>query len=310
MSKFHFRVLAVANWLLALCFGIACAAYYERYSLFRDGTAVQATVTELVPQAEDVWVAITFEDGGKEQRRSMRLPDAAGLEPGSTVEVLLHANNGEARLASTLSDELPTIPMVAGLVLSIALGVYLWMVPTRQARRRAARTSPLDVLVDAAARTRNVAVGVGTFLLLAGAGFAIVPFFDRESGLGAAIFLWVLAALTLGLAVMSFARAIALRDPRRNEVPDLILHRPGEIAWFYVSKVTSENVEASEALSVEIWKADGKKTMLTLVREDLDGVLGEIASRAPHAQHGYDREIERLYREHPGRWRPGTSVCA
>ncbi|MFO0553302.1 MAG: hypothetical protein U0271_33270 [Polyangiaceae bacterium] len=306
MSKFQFRVLAFCVWLVALCFGIATLALWETYSMFRDGPRVRATVTEVrATRDKDPWVKATLERDGKPETISLRTP---GLKPavGDTLELALHERNGEPRLASAIGEERPSIGLVLGFALSIALGVWLWIQPTRAERRRRMRTSVLDALVDAAARTRNVAAGVGVFMVLAAAAFAIVPFFDRSAGLGGSIFLWVLAAITLAVGLLGLRRAIALRDPKNNELLDLILNRPEEIAWVYVLRVTSEGIDASESLSAQICGADGKTRPLTLVREDLDAVLAEIARRAPHAQQGYSRELEKLYREAPARWRPTT----
>lgn len=305
MSSFQFRILAVCVWAVALCLGIAFAAGYEGYANFRDGQRAHATVTEIRRQKEGAWVGFTLQ-GNVETRlppaSGVRVANAKGLEPGATIELLLHARNETPILASELSKERPSFLLPTGFVASIALGVYLWLQPRLAARRRAQRTSPLDALVEAAARTRNVSIGIGIFFSIAGAGLAAVPFVDSSAGLGGSIFIWVLGALSLGLGVLSFRRAIGLRDPRNNAVLDLILHRPQEIAWFYLEQVTSG--AGGEALSAVIWTARNERHHLTLVREDLDAVFSEIDCRAPHAKRGYDRETERLYREQPDRWKP------
>jgi hypothetical protein len=305
VSTLQFRIFAACLWAVALCFGIALAAGYETYGYFRDGARARATVTEIRPQSDWTWLGITLADDVETRRpppKGLRVEDAKGLEPGDTIELLLHERNEQPILASELSKERPSFLLIVGLLGSIALGVYLWMQPTLAARRRAQRKSPLDALVEAAARTRNVSIGVGIFFVVAAAGFVVVPFFDRSAGLGGSIFIWVLGAVSAGLGFYSLRRAIALRDPRNNAVLDLILRRPHEIAWFYLEQVTSDG--GGEALSAVIWTADKQRHHLTLVREDLDAVFAEIDCRAPHAKRGYDKETERLYHEQPDRWQP------
>jgi hypothetical protein len=301
MSKFQFRALAVCYWLVALCFGIAGAAALETYFLFRGGPRVEATVTRVEPRPSHWPVTVSYVLDGKPQETELNL---TGVAPGDVLTLALHENNHEEILERDLGSKLPSIWVIVGLVLSIALGVFLWRLPTRQAKRRAKRTSVREVLVDAAARTRNMSIGLGIFLVLTGALFAIVPYFDREGGVGAVIFIELLAALTVGLGGMLLVRAYRLRDPSNNPILDLIERRPDEIAWFHVLQVTSEGIQATESLNVQIWQSNGKVVGLALVRDDLDVVMAELARRAPHAQVGYDRAIEKLYKERPDRWRP------
>jgi len=179
--------------------------------------------------------------------------------------------------------------------------VLVWRIPRRAARRRAARRDPLDAVIDAVARTRNHSLGGGLFLLVAAAGFAVIPLLDREAGTGATVFIEVLAGLSLVLGVALLRRAHRLRDPRHNHLVALIVERPADLAWFYVHQLRSKG---GINYSIHLWTSDGKRAVLTLVEEDVDAVMAEIGRRAPHARCGYDRESQRLYRERPDRWRP------
>jgi hypothetical protein len=304
MSSFQWKALAVCAWLVALCFGIAGAAGYETYTLYRDGQRVSATVDKVAPP----WLSVEYDyrdwrGDVQHQKSRLRVADA-GVAPGARIALLLHRNNYEPIVAGDLSSELPSPWIVLGFLVSIAGGVPLWRVPRRHARRRAARTSAWDAVIEAAARTRNMSTGLGIFMLVAGVAFALVPLADPGSGVTAEVVIWVLAVVTLGLGGFLLRRAIRMRDPASNEVVDLLANHPRELAWFYVHQVTTEGIRASEALSVVLRTAAGKRLTLTLVRPDLDDVLAEIARRAPHAQQGYAPELERLYKEQPDRWRP------
>lgn len=306
MSSFQWKVLAVCAWLVALCFAIAGAAGYETYSLYRDGQRVTATVDEVGRRFATV--EYDYKDWRGEvqhQKTNVRAPDPKP-SPGARVDLLLHERNYSPILADHLSSELPSVWILLGFLVTVAGGIQLWRIPGRAARRRAARTSAWDAVLDAAARTRNMSTGLGIFLVVTGAAFALVPFVDREGGTGTSVFIWVLAALTLGLGAVLLRRAIRMRDPASNEIVDLLANHPEDLAWFYVHQVTAKGIQATETLSVVLRTASGKHLTLSLVRPDLDDVLAEIARRAPHAQQGYDRELERLYKEQPDRWRPAA----
>jgi hypothetical protein len=293
MSKIQFRALAVCCWLVAVCCAIATLAMYETYTMFRDGPRVTATVVEV---RGGNTLEIEYVAPGEDEPTTSWVKAGEKLAAGARVDVHLHDRNYQPILASRLSTERPSLLLPLGFVLAVVLGILLWVAPRRAAARRAARTSPLDAIVDAAARTRNVSLGTGIFMVLAGAGMAVVPFFDTESSIGLSVGVWVIAALSVGFGAFVLRRAYLLRDPRNNEIVDLIERRPQEIAWYYVTEITTNNIKASATLVLEIWLTTGKLVSVSLVREDVDAVMGELARRAPDAKAGFDAELRRQYR--------------
>ena len=293
MSKFHFRLLAIGAWLVAVCCAIATLALYEGYTMYRDGPRVTAHVVE----ARGGKLQIEYTAPRDDRPRTSWVDADEPLAAGTRVDVHLHDRNHHPMLASRIASERPSVFLPIGFVLAVALGVMLWLAPRRAARRRAARTSPLDAIVDAAARTRNTSLGTGLFIVLAGAGMALVPFFDTESGDNLRIAVLVIAALSVGFGAFLLRRAYQLRDPRNNEIVDLVERRPHEIAWYYVTEITTNNIRAAASLVLEIWLTNGKSVTVSLVREDVDAVMGELARRAPDAKVGFDAELRRQYRE-------------
>ncbi|MBS1122735.1 MAG: hypothetical protein H6Q90_4963 [Deltaproteobacteria bacterium] len=299
-------MLAVALWLVTLACGIAFAAIYDNYTLFRDGGRATATVVKAEPPRRDgtLWVTTHYRDGDRDQKWSF--PVTAGdprAQLGATVELALHRNNGSAKLVSAIEAERPSWWVAVVGAAALVLGVWTWRVPRRAAVRRAARRDPLEAVVDAAALSRNLSLFAGVFMVLAGAGMAVIPWVDRDAKLGATIFLEILAALSIGFGVMALVRAYRLRNPRRNELFALIVEHPQDIAWCYVHELRSR-AGAKLAYQAHVWKADGKLAFLAMAHEDVDVVMAEIARRAPHARFGHDEEIKRQYKEQPTRWRP------
>jgi hypothetical protein len=306
VSTFQIRLVAVACWLLAIALAIPFLALYEGYSMFRDGPRVTGTVTESRALGRGRKAAtVTYRDPERDRDETMHRSvgaDDPRFADGAKVELALHERNGQPMLAASVDDERPTFLLILGAIAMIPLGVWVWMAPGRARRRRAAFTSPLDPIVDAARRTRNLSIALTAFLGAAAPFFAIIPLLDPDATTGALVFIEVLAAITLALAVFMGRRAYRMRDPRHNELLDLIERRPHEIAWMYVHEVRVQY--AGKTLSAHIWKTNGKLIAFSLVKEDAETIMAELTRRAPHAARGYDVQTEKLYKQDPTRWQP------
>jgi hypothetical protein len=296
MSTWQLRLLAVACWLVAIALTIPFLALYETYSLYRDGDRVTATVEKLEPRRSTAIATLRYQVGGRDDSAWLRvgLNDPA-YAVGAKVDLALHANNGHAILASKVEDEKPTWLLLAGAAPMIALGVWIWLAPRRARKRRAGWKDALDPIVDGITRSRNMMIGLVGFLVLAGPAIAIVPSFDEEATAGALWALRGLGAVSLALAVFLAFHAYKLRDPRKNHIVELLTQRPHEIAWFYVEEVRVRY--GGKTRTVRLWKTDGKQVAISLVAEDMDAILAEIARRAPHAAQGFTPENQRLYEQ-------------
>lgn len=278
MSSQHFRALAVAAWLLAICFLLPTAAAYEDYTLFRDGTRVHATVVEAQVRGQRHVAATLRWDDTDWRVYTSGTPSQFAV--GRTVDVLLHDNNREPILARDLDEQLPSPWLVVAALASIGVGVFLWRVPSRAAARRARRIDAMEAIVEAAARTRNTCLGYGLGLAPAAALVAILPRLS-SAGPGAVIFLELLAAVTLACAAYLLVRAWRLRDPRSNPIVELVLARPQDLASYEVQEV---KVKGFSTLSLRLRERDGTQAQLAIVQEDVDVVIGELARRAPDAR--------------------------
>jgi hypothetical protein len=293
MSKLQIRLVAIAMWLVALVLVIPPLALYEEWTPYRDGKRLTAQVIEVKPYGKKKHMVAVQIDGKRDTVYTRQ-------RPGATLDVIVPANHNGPIDAARLDERRPSlwlIAMLAGVPFVIWLGVMLWRAPTRAARRRTARTQPLDAVVDAVRFTRNVSIGLGIFFVACAGFIAIVPWFDREATTGMLVALELLALTSIVLAVFYFRRAIQLGDVRRNDVLDLIERRPRELAWFYVHEVKAQLGQRGYALILN--KTNGKRVALNVIAEDIDALLAAIAQHAPHAKQGWTRELEQAYRKNP-----------
>jgi hypothetical protein len=296
MSTWQLRLLAVGCWLLAIALAIPFLAMYETYSLYRDGDRVTATVESLEPRRASAIATLSYQVDGRADSTWLRVaPGDPAYAPGARVELVLHRNNGHAILASKVDDEKPSWLFLAGAIPMLPLGIWIWLAPRRARRRRAGWKDALDPIVDGITRSRNMAIGLVGFLLLAGPLIAIVPSFDAEATAGTLWALRGLGAVCVALAGYLALQAYKLRDPRKNHIVDLLTERPHDIAWFYVEEVQVRY--GGKTRTVRLWKTDGKQVAISLVAEDMDAILAEIARRAPHAAQGFTPENQRRYKQ-------------
>ncbi len=300
MSTLQFRLIAALIWLLAAMGGSLGAYNISEYVAFRFGERVQATVVEDEAGTALGRATLAYDSGG---RRTTTLWEA-GLRPGDTADLYVRAS-GHARRVEKV--QLPLLPLIFVGLASLALtaaGVYLWRRPTLAARRRATWSDPLDVIVAAVARSRNVSLGGGVMFVLFAAFLGLLAWLASDGGAAERIAVAALALVSLGLAALFLLHARQLRDPRHNHIIALIERNPAEIAWFYVHKVGGG---ARSSLAIHIWRTNGKCIALNMVREEQDQALAELARRAPHAPRTFSGETLRLYRADPTRWRPTAS---
>ena len=290
MSTAQFRLLAACSWLAALCLAIFLAVAITDYTQFQFGDRATAKVVRI----EGRRAVLAYDDQGRHEELNVK---AAGRHVGDTVTLLVQSANRQVR-----TQETNTFPVIATGVLALALGltiwlgVWLWRRPIVAARRRAGRTGPLDSIVDAVARTRNLSYGLGGFLVAAAGFFILILFADPEAKTqtGMAVGIGVLTAVTLGFGILVLRRGYQLRDPRRNPIIELIEERPQDIGWIYVHRVVNRGIET---LSIHMWNRAGKNAPLAVVREDIDAVFTDLVRRAPNALQGYSKEHKRAYKE-------------
>lgn len=308
-------LLAIACLLVTAVFVIYYLATKETHDLFAEGTPIRATVVK-VKRGDRPGVLLKTTDKGKAEETWSELVSEIepSWKPGATVDALRHRNvSSRVALKGAVEDSEPSpFILVAGLSF-VALGGYVLFLPKMRARRRAQRTSGLDVLVDSLRRTRTLTLVVGGGIT-AFAGFMIwlgASGADRTASAGTNIGVIVLGALfaLVGLAIMG--RAWGLRSIRGSWIMTTIERRPGEIAWLYEHVVRSVAApEASATSTIHVWFTDGKSYAISVEREDAAPLMNELSKRAPHAAVGYSPEVEQAYRENPARWRPRPGVLA
>ena len=297
MSTLQFRLIAALIWFLAVLVGSLGAYHISEYAAYRFGERVQATVVE-VDKGVNRRATIAYESGGP--HTTMLWED--GLRPGDTLDLYVRASGDARRVEKVKLEVFPLLLVGLASFALIAGGAYLWRRPTLAARRRATWNDPLDVIVAAIARSRNVSLGGGLMFVAFAAFLGLLAWVASDSSDAERITIAALAVVSLGLAALFLRHAHLLRDPRHNHVLELIERNPGEIAWFYVHKVGSGSVRS--ALAIHIWGTNGNCIALNMVGEEQGLAIAELTRRAPHAQRGFSVETQRLYRAESTRWRP------
>jgi hypothetical protein len=301
MTRWQIRLLAAGLWLGAIAFGIAFAGLYSEYTDLRDARPVDATVASVAPYSKQhVAVELRY-DGTRSYKFWPKIAEAPAV--GSTVPLLV--SRTKVARASELASAKPSLLLVGGAIACALLGGLVWWMSGLDAKRRAARREPIDVVIDAARRTRNVRTAAAAIFVACAPLFALLPSLDTQANRGEAIAMYVLAALSAVVAVTTAAMAYRLRDPRRNFVVELIEQRPSEIAWFYLRSYRGRY--GAKAQEVAICTTAGKRVQLRLVPEDVEPLLAELARRAPRARRGYDIAIERAYKKDPASVLPASS---
>lgn len=296
-------ILAITCALAASIFAIYFLATKETHDAFAEGPLVRATVVR-VRQVDPPRVTVKFTPPqGKAQESSCELCGSgdAKLKPGDAVDIHLHKNSSD-RVATKrgLAENDPSPAILLGTLAFLALGGYLLFLPRLQAKRRAARTSALDVLTDSLRRTRTQLLSVGLGIV-AFAGFMIwlgASGADRTASTGTNIAIAVIGGVFAIFGLLIAARGWALRSIEGSWIMQLILQRPQEIVWMYelvVQHAVAGDVSATS--SVFLWFADGRSYSISVQREDARALLDELSRRAPNALVGYTKENEEQYRQ-------------
>ena len=295
-------ILAITCVLAASVFAIYFLATKETHDLFAEGPLVRATVVR-VKKSDPPRVTVKFTPpSGKAQESTCELTAEADakLKPGDAVDVHLHERSpGRVATKRGVAESDPSPAILLGTVACLALGGYLLFLPRLQARRRAARTSPLDVITDSLRRTRTLTLSVGfgivafgAFMIWLGASGA-----DRTATTGTNIAVAVIGGIFAAFGLFIAARGFGLRSIEGSWIMEIILQRPQEIAWIYEQVVQHAVAgDVSAMASVYLWFNDGRSYNIAVQREDAAPLIGEISRRAPHALVGFTRENEEGYR--------------
>jgi hypothetical protein len=303
-------VLAFCCFLGAAAFAIAYLGIRETYVLFATGQPAEATVVAVRSGSQRPGVQVAYRDRGREVRAWAEecSPRELSLSAGQLVTIRKHRNvPSRIMLQTSLPDQAPSPWLLVCLAGSLALTGYCGARPALARRRRLRRTSPIDIIVDSLARTRVANLWLGFGLGGFGAFIAVISVQQHdEVGVAGLVVLGLLAVCCLGLGVMGLRVAFGLIPLGRSWVLRVLERQPAELAWFYKSITRTEGVAASVMTTIELRFADGRHHSLQVENDDADPLIAELARRAPHAQVGYDAELERLYHERPDRFRPAA----
>lgn len=285
MTTLQARIIAVGCWLVTVACSIAFLAMWDEYTAYRDAPRATATVTKIAPYSKKhVEATLGYATPAGEKREMRTWPEiGAGTQVGDTVELAV-SRRGVKRVDAIAGDR-PPLALVPGAIAGLVLGVWIWLSPRRERLRRAARTSPLDIFIDGARRTRNTAIGaVAMFVVFAGF-FAVVLAADGDATSTERIVVAALIGCCALVALVFGRKALQLRDPRNNTLVDLVENHPHDIVQFWIVETRVKN--AGTVLDAQIKTAQGKTEQMRLVPEDADLVMAELARRAPQAKRGY-----------------------
>jgi hypothetical protein len=306
MENWQLRVLAAAFWLAAVVCVVPVLALHSEWAAFRDGPRVRGTVIAAEARRHHTRLEVSFVDPHPYpgQRPSETLWTTAPIAVGATVDLVINARGHLPILAADLDSKRPSILVYVGgglgAVVMLVLGVMVWRVASRAAARRRRRAGPLDLIADAALRSRDVNAIAAMLFGLFASMFALAAILVEDAGLGTRVGVGVLTLTTLWVAAIFGREAWRKRDPRR--LIALITERPAAIAWCYVHEVRAKL--GVRAYRLRICQADGAIEDLAMAKADCEPLMAELRQRAPHARFGFTDQLERAYKQAPAQWRP------
>jgi hypothetical protein len=299
-------IVCVAFVVGGLCFGVMYIAEYLEYANIRDGKVVQGVVDAVGD--EHVWYSYVDERGKRMETVSNDVAEEVRgkLKEGDRVEVL----TAEAGNELVLVLEPPSIGYLITLGILILIGASFIFLPLLERRRlMRAGGDPIKVITVMLRKARfNALVFVicfaGLTYFLFGVGFLN---WDptSEMGVGSYIIFGFLVAICGLIAVMNLRTLVGLINIQGSWIVKTIRDDPKEIAWIYESVARTQGVKMSGFSTVYIWFADGKNYIVQLGHTGAEEFIKALAARAPHAQIGYSKEVQKLYGENPARFRPG-----
>lgn len=299
-------IVCVAFVVGGLCFGVMYLGTYDEYEDLRDGKVFEGVI-EAVGE-EHVWYSYVNDKGKRVEKQSRDVDEEvrAKLKEGDRVKV--HWEDVRAQIAPALHPPSPYWLVTMGIL--ILIGASFIFLPLLE-RRRLSRAGG-DPIKVVALMLRKARFNTLIIVLLFG-GLTYVSFgvgflkWDPEGGGGVAgtIVIGFLVAIC-GLVTVFYLRAlIGLTNIKGSWILKTIRDKPEEIAWIYESVARTRGVEMSGYSTVYIWFADGRNYMVQVGHTGAKVFIEALAARAPHAQIGYSKEVQKLYGENPARFRPG-----
>jgi hypothetical protein len=299
MKNLRVILLAVCCFLLAACCLIGYLATRESYQKFAEGRPAQGTVVSVRSGDERPLVKVRLRGiaGAPVVHVANTTSRDLALSVGQVVQLRSHRSSAQhVMLESDLASIAPSIWLLIGLGGCLALGGYILSLPGQARRRRMARTSSLDVIVESLRRTRNLQLGMGTFLTACGIG---AVFLILEENTATKVMMGALIALFVGVGALMLRRGLGLLVPERSWIMKVILEEPARIAWIYQQVFTSEGVAATANYNVAINLTDGRLHSLSVNADDADGLIAELSRRAPGAVVGYEESLEKRFKQSP-----------
>ncbi len=296
-------ILAVTCVLIASVFAIWFLATKETHDMFAEGEKVTATVVRVKPgDPPKVTVKLDdAEDDDAERGCELTAPADGKLDPGDEITVYVHKRSPfRVATARGLAASDPSPAVLLGTAGFLGLGVWVLFGPRRAAKRRASRTSSLDVLTDSLRRTRALSLVTGVGIVAFGGGMIWLGASgaDRTASTGTNVGVAVLGGVFAVFGALIAGRGLRLLSIDRSWIMQVILQRPHEIAWIYELVVRSEvGGDVSATSNVHLWFRDGRSYSIAVEREDARALIAELSRRAPQALVGYSSENEQQYKQ-------------
>jgi|GEM_PF-3412117 len=298
-------IVCVAFVVGGLCFGVMYLATYEEYAGLRDGKVLEGVVDKV--GEKHVWYSYVSEEGKRVECQSKDIAEEvrSKLKAGDPVEV--HWVPARTQIAPALHPPSPYYLVTMGVL--ILIGAAFIFLPLLEGRRLArAGSDPIKVITIMLRKARfNTLIIVllfgGLTYLFFGVGFLK---WDPEGGGVAGTIIIGFLVLVCGLITVFYLRGlIRLIRIKNSWILKIIRDNPEEIAWIYESVARTRGVEMSGYSTVYIWFSDGRSYPVQVGHTGAKEFIEALSARAPHAQIGYSKEIQKLYGENPARFRPG-----
>ena len=294
-------LLGICSVLAAAACTIAFLALQDSHALFSANGVVPATVVRAIPGKDRGSVVVSLVDQGKRRELSLEnvtADEARALKPTDNVEVMRHQRSPDrVSLRVSVERAKPSWTVAGAAVIFFLLASYLFVRPKLRRLRRARRTGPLDIVLDAVRDTRTTGFALSLFVFLPLGALIIAALFfdDQPPGVAGLVVLGLLFVVSTMLGLWQLARSLRMLDLKRSPVFRLIAETPERIGWVYAHVVTTNGVQATAFVTLQLWLTDGSHTTLAVDPADKDELIHEIAHRAPRALLGYTEEAQTAY---------------
>jgi len=153
----------------------------------------------------------------------------------------------------------------------------------------------MNALVKKAIRGSKIRfIFLGSFLVGFWVFMMYLPKLDKTMGKGTEIGLLILGLVFLITGVLMLY--VGLRSSR---IMSSITSSPETLVWIYRQNVVTQTGTQTNTSNIVFHFSDGKKEVLSLGPKTADNLLDSLKMKLPKTNFGYNKELEKKFKENP-----------